>query len=342
MTKGADNLSYKNFEERCELAIRSLQLCQAHDDITVTRLSGGVASDIAAVAVQGRMVCVKFALDKLRVEVDWFAPVHRSQAEFAWLSVANRVVPNAVPKLYGWSEAANGFAMEYIDGNNVSNWKEALLSGVHDDGESRSVATIIGRVHAESSAPGFDRSAFENMNDFESLRIDPYLRYTALKHPDHASLITSLANGLAQSTLALVHGDVSPKNILLRSGQPILLDAECATMGDPAFDVAFYLNHLMLKSLHLPHSCLNLLESAQQFWSAYADQITWEAVPQMQARVVALLPALMLARVDGKSPAEYLSDNTRDKVRQIALKQLNRPTNSLQDLIERLKKETLG
>lgn len=327
------------FELHCKSVVESLGLCRSDEVSSIRRLTGGVASDIAAVTFGGQTVCVKFALEKLRVNEDWFAPIHRGKTEFAWLTVASHVVPKAVPKLYGWSDSENGFAMEYIDGTDVCLWKSNLLAGAHDKGEACAVATTIGRIHAASTNPKFDRSAFDTAADFESLRIDPYLRFTASRHPDLAPRLITLADRLAQSRLALVHGDVSPKNILMRAGQPIILDAECASMGDPAFDIAFCLNHLLLKSIHLPECRTNLRDATLQFWNAYALQITWEDKNKMEARVTALLPALMLARIDGKSPVEYLSEVSRTAVRAIARPLIKTPVENIRAFLEAMQQE---
>lgn len=343
---------HTTFEARCKSALESLGLCRSEDVLQVRPLAGGVASDIAAVSyekricesgnngVEQRTVCVKFALEKLRVEEDWFAPLHRGKAEYAWLNAASLIVPGAVPTILGWCHAENGFVMEYIDGVNVTLWKSKLLAGTPDSGEAVMVANTIGQIHAGSSLPEFDRTAFNTAADFESLRTEPYLRFTATKYPQLASSLISLADQLSRSRVALVHGDVSPKNILLRAEQAVILDAECATMGDPAFDVAFCLNHLLLKSIHMPAIRDNLLLATLNFWDAYATHIVWESKMELQARVSALLPALMLARVDGKSPVEYLSQPSQEQVRSIAYPLINEPVSTIQAIIKTVQSET--
>lgn len=300
--------------------------------LEVRPLAGGVASDIAVVSLPGREVCVKFALAKLKVAEDWHAPVHRNKAEFAWLSAATACVPENVPKLFGWSADDNGFAMEFLTGETVYLWKDALLAAAPDRGEAQAVAAVLGRIHAASTAPDFDRSPFQNRDDFRALRLEPYLSFTARKHPDLAPQLTELVTSLYEADAVLVHGDVSPKNILFRDGEPIILDAECATMGDPSFDLAFCLNHLLLKALHLPASQKVLLASVLRFWSSYAPLVDWEDVADLEARVAALLPALMLARVDGKSPVEYLSEASQARVRALAVPLIARPVRRLVDL----------
>jgi thiamine kinase-like enzyme len=118
---------------------------------------------------------------------------------------------------------------------------------------------------------------------------------------------------------ALIHGDVSPKNILIGPDGPVFLDAECACFGDPAFDLAFCLNHLLLKCLWVPEAKAGFLECFEQLADAYRRDIDWEAPAQFEERVAALLPGLLLGRVDGKSPVEYLQENRdKDRVREVA------------------------
>jgi aminoglycoside phosphotransferase (APT) family kinase protein len=280
---------------------------------------------------------VKFALPRLKVAEDWRAPVHRNRAEYRWLEFAATVAPDAVPKLYGWSAAQNGFAMEYLGGPDVYLWKAALLGGAPDRGEAALVGDLLGRVHAASARPDFERDGFRNRDDFFALRIEPYLIHTAGRHPDLAPAIRRLADALYAADIALVHGDVSPKNILVRSQRPVLLDAECATVGDPAFDVAFCLNHLVLKAIHLPPSRDGLLRSIGSLWDAYRPHVGWEAPSTLDGRVAALLPALMLARIDGKSPVEYLTETGRSTTRDLARDLIATPPSTLASLVETLR-----
>lgn len=328
------------FEQRCAKLIANLGIAGADQVLAVKPLTGGVASDIAVVSLPGREICVKFALAKLKVADDWRAPVHRNKAEYAWLKAAAACAPENVPELYGWSAADNGFAMEYLGGHDVYLWKGALLASAPDQGEAQAVAAVLSRIHAASAAPGFDRTPFQNRDDFYALRLEPYLNFTAGKHPDLASKLSALVDSLYAAEAVLVHGDVSPKNILFRNGTPMILDAECATMGDPSFDVAFCLNHLILKALHLPAARQALLASALRFWEHYAPGVVWEDKAALEGRIAALLPALMLARIDGKSPVEYLSDQRRSQVRALAVPLITDPVRSLQDLVAAIDRDS--
>lgn len=322
-----------SFEQRCLTLLSNLDLAQAKDVVSIRPLTGGVASDIGVVSLSDRKVCVKFALAKLKVAEDWRAPVHRNKSEYAWLAAARHCVPENVPQLFGWSEKDNGFAMEFLEGKKVYLWKQALLSSAPDRNEAIGVAEVLGRIHAMSAAAGFDSRPFHNRDDFRALRLEPYLSFTASRHPDVQKQFSGLVDELYNSDIALVHGDVSPKNILFRQGKPIILDAECATMGDPCFDVSFCINHLILKAAHIPSCAKELLGSVEGFWKTYAEAVNWEDLSGLEKRIAKLIPALMLARVDGKSPVEYLSDTERATIRVLALSLIKQPVESVPELV---------
>jgi Ser/Thr protein kinase RdoA (MazF antagonist) len=197
-------------------------------------------------------------------------------------------------------------------------WKAELLGGRVDVDAARQVGDLVGRLHAASAADAEAPGRFATDDNFDALRIEPIFRATAELHPDLRGHLDRLAERTTEIDLAVVHGDVSPKNILLGVGGPVILDAECAWFGDPAFDIAFCVNHLLLKAVHLPDSALPLLESARTLIAAHGARIDWEPPAELEARVLALLPALALARIDGKSPVEYLDDPARQIVRALA------------------------
>ena len=313
--------------------IEELHLGRSSAIQSIAPLTGGVASDIVKVVIGDRTICLKCALEKLRVSEDWQAPTHRNKAEYAWLQVAARVNPRGALQLLGRSQSEPCFAMEYIEGDDVFLWKARLLAGEVSLEEARRVGSALGRIHSASSSDSFVRDDFANQADFYQLRLDPYLNFTAIRHPQAADRLGSLVSRLEGADKVLIHGDVSPKNIMFRSGVPIFLDAECATMGDASFDVAFCLNHLVLKAIHLPAARSALLDAVQAFWDSYASEVDWESCESLESRTCELLPALMLARVDGKSPVEYLSDANRQVTREISQFQLERQSTRIADIV---------
>lgn len=326
----------QDISTRSQELLAELGLIQPDENITATPLTGGVASDIAHIRTSHHEYCVKFALQKLKVEADWFAPTHRNLAEYAWLKYAASQHTEMAITLFGQSAQHHGFVMEYLNGADVYLWKNALLEGTSTGKEAAIIGRAVGIIHASSSQSNFDRTPFYNKDDFKDLRIEPYLLYTAAQHPDLQGTLHHLADRLYHSELVLIHGDVSPKNIFLRQSSPIILDAECATMGDPVFDIAFCLNHLVLKASHLPDYRQAYLGYVHQFWENYSPHICWENPKALEARLCALLPALMLARIDGKSPVEYLEENTRNQIRSVSRHLLHNPNPSLAETLTHL------
>lgn len=318
-----------------ELGISSI------DEIkSITSLTGGVSSDIARIDTEEKSFCVKFALSQLKVAEEWHAPVHRNEAEYEWLKLAAKIAPETSIKLYGHSKNLHGFVMEYLDGDQVYLWKTALLNEQEIKNEAELVGDTLGKIHAASTEKDFDITPFQNSDDFHALRIEPYLLFTAKQYPSLKQQLHKLGDRLYQSKTVLVHGDVSPKNILFRHSVPIILDAECATMGDASFDLAFCLNHLILKAIHLPNSRVKLLSSVLEFWQAYKTWINWEDSKELESRICQLLPALMLARIDGKSPVEYFQEDiVKQQVRDISIPLIKQPVSLLKDLTEQIKNQ---
>ena len=269
-------------------------------------LAGGVSSQIWRVDLPGRSLCVKRALPRLKVGDDWEAPVSRNAYEWAWLCFAAEHQPQAVPRPLAHDAAAGLFVMSFLPPETYPVWKQLLLEGVIEPGVAAQVSVVLAGLHSASAHRDDLAQTFDTLPNFHALRLEPYLLATAARHPDLADRLQALALRTGSTRLALVHGDISPKNILVGPHGPVLLDAECAWYGDPAFDVAFCLNHLLLKCLVQPSRTEDLLEAFATFVATYFDAARFEARDSLEARVASLLPALLLARIDGKSPVEYL------------------------------------
>lgn len=282
-------------------------------------LDGGVSSEIWRVELPGRLLCLKRALPRLRVAQLWEAPVDRNHFEAAWFRVAGEICPEAVPKLLGEDAADGLFAMEYLDPRTHPVWKHLLRDGWTDPAAAASVGEILARIHAATSGDAGIAREFATDNSFYALRIEPYLIAASRAHPDLAGPLVLLAETTARTRLALVHGDVSPKNILIGPRGPVFLDAECAWYGDPAFDLAFCLNHLLLKCLWNRAAVAGFLACFDRLAEAYLGRVAWEKREVLEARAARLLPGLLLARIDGKSPVEYVTlEADKERVRRVA------------------------
>lgn len=312
--------------------IRRAGLVADADTPAFTALAGGVSSDIWLVETPTTRFCVKRALPALRVAADWQVPVERSVYEAAWLKGAAKVVREAVPRLLADDPEAGMLAMEYLAPEDHLWWKGELMAGRVTPAVAETVGDRLGRIHAGFARDPAAPATFASDAIFRAIRLEPYLEATARAHPDLAGQLMALVERTAATRRTVVHGDVSPKNILLGPDGPVFLDAECAWFGDPAFDLAFCLNHLLLKCLVDRDAVPPLLSSFDALRAAYLRRVDWEEPAELESRAASLLPGLFLARVDGKSPAEYIeSDADRDMIRRTAMPLITTPPARLVD-----------
>lgn len=287
--------------------------------VTWAPLTGGVSSEIWQVDLPTGSLCVKRALPQLKVAGLWEAPTSRNAVEWEWLRFAAAHAPDAVPHPLAHDPELGMFAMSFLDPVDYPVWKRQLLDGVAVPATARAVGEILGKLHAASAGDAGIAKAFQTTDNFYALRLEPYLLATARRHPDLGRQLSALVERTGEARIALVHGDVSPKNILIGARGPVILDAECAWYGDPAFDLAFCLNHFLLKCLANPGATDGFLACFRELSAAYLERVDWQDGEEVEARAATLLPALLLARIDGKSPVEYLTDETQKSlVREVA------------------------
>ena len=300
------------------------------EPITLEPCGGGVSCDVFKVALRNGDVCVKQALPQLRVEADWRVSPDRSHVEAMWLEQAGRHgVP--APKVLFEEPESHFFIMTFFAEDTHSVWKAQLAQGHADAEFAGLVGAVLARMHNGTAGSEEIAATFDNADLFEDLRIDPFILYCARQYPEFSKRLEGIAERTRGERRALIHGDFSPKNILCGPDGPVILDAECATYGDPAFDLAFCATHLLLKSLWQFEAFEALTADASAFMASYL-----EASDERDAtaeRVVDLIAALLLARVDGKSPAEYLDAAAQAKVRRTALAWLGNPPASPEALI---------
>lgn len=305
--------------------------------MTVRPLTGGVSSDIVHIRLaDGRDYASKRALPKLKVAMDWEAPVERNRYEVAWLKRAATIVPGGAPAVIAESDTHGIVILDYLPPQNYVLWKSEMLAGRADPAIPARVASLLGRIHAATLNDPAVAAEFPTDHLIDALRLDPYLRTTAKRHPDLADRILAVVATTASTKLALVHGDASPKNILVSKidGHPVLLDAETAWYGDPAFDAAFLLNHLLLKSVHVPGIGPELRRQTNELFAIWLGHFPENLRASLEQRTAALLPCLFLARVDGKSPVEYLAEDNRERVREIAKPLIAHPESTIAAVIE--------
>jgi aminoglycoside phosphotransferase (APT) family kinase protein len=311
-------------------ALSRMGLLTAGERAKFVELAGGVSARIVSVTTPTQILCVKQALARLKVRADWAAPLSRNAAEVSWLRMVGKISPHSVPSVLGEDRLSSTFAMTYLDPATYPVWKSQLLDRVVDQSVPVQLAQLLLRIHNLTAGNPDMEKAFATDASFLALRLEPYFGATAAIHREIAAALEELSRSTLAERRAVVHGDVSPKNVLIGPKGPLLLDAECAWYGDPAFDLAFCLNHLLLKCVVLPDQADALLQSFDAMVETYLAGIEWEPVKQFESRAAALLPALLLSRIDGKSPVEYVRhERSRQAIREFAIPLILNPPASL-------------
>ena len=295
-------------------------LLREEDSVDVIVLPGGVSSDVVAVTGPDTQYVVKRALPRLHVAEEWLADEQRIVAEARALREAGALRPGTVPTVIDLDEEARTLVLERAPAS-WKNWRDALISGEFDDSVPRTLGEAL--AHWQRMTAQHPPTDLRETRVFTQLRIDPFYRYVAARHPQVAGRINTAADELLATHECLVHGDLSPKNILYGGGELWLLDWEAAHVGDPCFDLAHLLTHLVIKAVHRPSDAGRYHRTAELFLHSYRD--AGGSALGDQSALATNLGCLLLARVDGKSPAPYLRPAEQDAVRSLALRILTAP-----------------
>jgi 5-methylthioribose kinase len=300
-------------------------------------LRGGVSNKTVLLQhSDGSSWVLKQALPKLRVQADWFSDPARIQVEAHALRYFPLVAPaNTIPKLLFEDPKQHLLAMEAVPEPH-ENWKERLLSGRLD----RDLITQFGRLLADVHGRSYHLRqelfpTFKNREFFETLRLEPYYQFTGERVPEAASFLHDLIEANRTHCATLVHGDYSPKNVLVYQGRLVLLDYEVVHIGDPGFDLGFSLTHLLSKGHHLKDHRSAFLAGAMGYWETYkseTESASWFS--GVETRAVNNTIACLLARTSGRSPLEYLSDQERRKQKDVALHLITQRPDNVPALIE--------
>jgi aminoglycoside phosphotransferase (APT) family kinase protein len=306
-------------ESRLHLAdladyLEGRQVLSGLDAVDVRVLSGGVSADVFAVQSGDVGVVVKQALGQLKVATTWQADRGRVVVEADALRLAGTIVPGSVPAVYDIDPERYALVIERAP-EDFRNWKDDLLAGhIRTDVGAR-LGTLLATWHSATMDRPDVVGPFGDKTSFVELRIEPFYRSVARRNPPLQHGLSALTERLLASQVCLVHGDFSPKNILTNGAREWVLDWEVAHLGDPMFDLAFLLTHLITKALHRPESATALRSLGDTFLSAYRRTAARPTdLPYLGAHVA----ALVLARIDGTSPVDYLDGPARQHARRVA------------------------
>ncbi len=278
---------------------------------------------------------LKQALPKLRVKDDWFSDVSRIHREAEGIRVLAGLAPAGIILPFVFEdEAAHILAMDAAP-EPYTNWKSELLAGRVDDSLVEAFGRILGQIHRRFDTAAYPSDGLlRDRSFFESLRLAPYYQASAERAPEAAPFIEALIRETRASAVTIVHGDYSPKNVLVHAGRLILLDHEVIHIGDPAFDVGFSLTHFLSKAHHLPEKRTRFADAARRHWAAYeaeAGGVDW--FDGVERRAVAHTLACLLARVVGRSPLEYLDEVERRRQRDAVVMLMGQVPARVEELI---------
>ncbi len=313
-------------------------------------LGGGVSNIVVRVdfADPADSVVIKQSFPRLRVHQEWLADqarIHREASALRYLG--DVLLQSSLPSvIYDDPEHFLFIMTAAPDGTRT--WKDDLLSGHIDTRVAAEVGRLLGTMHQRSAVSGDvvppALREFADQRCFVQLRIDPYHRATGTAHADLAGAIEAEAQAMLDHRLCLVHGDYSPKNVIVTGTEEeptaFLLDFEVVHLGNPVFDLAFMLNHLTLKAIHRPDFVAQYNAAGTAFWSAYCcNSQTFATDPvRLQLETIRQMGVLLLARIDGKSPAEYITTNAQKSLaRRLGRMILANEIQSLPDLHDALR-----
>jgi len=306
-------------------------LVRGGEEISVRELGGGVSNIVLLVEWPGhpeRRWVLKQSLGKLRVKDDWRSERSRIFREAQSLQALRPVLgAAALPEVVHIDREKFLYVMTAAPLGSQP-WKDVLLARRADRPVAHNAALLLAKIINASRDDAALASPFHDRTVFDQLRIDPYYRTTAARHLDLRREFDDLINTSLEIRTALVHGDYSPKNLLVRGHEIFLIDFEVVHWGDPSFDAAFLMNHLFLKAFHQPSASPQFLALVFEFQNTLLAALYPEALAGFEAMTLRHLGGLLLARIDGKSPVEYIRDEgTKSRVRQAARRLLlERPT----------------
>lgn len=285
-------------------------------------LTGGVSSSVVAVEGPEGGVVVKRALATLRVPGEWHADPRRSILEGKALGALRRITPDRVPQVLDLDPASCTFVMELAP-RGAQDWRTRLLERPADPKVGRDLGSTLAAWHRETWTPWPGAAAFaRGAAGLEELRLRPFHERVAARFPAVAAQVLGLAEELRAHRWCLVHGDFSPKNVLVADRFMWVIDPEVAHIGDPVFDIAFLGTHLALTAIARPAFAGSLGAT----WAAFLDEYARRGLAMApDDRLAAHIGCLLLARTDGLSPEPGLTSSQAELARHIGLALLSRP-----------------
>lgn len=305
-----------------------------NSSVSIEPMSGGISNSVLKIISGKDQFVLKQALPRLRVNSEWFSDVARSNVEKQALKFLPQIIPGITPKLIYEDESNYLFIMECAPESSVT-WKSLLMRQDCNEQVARKVGAILGRLHDETHNLQDAKNLFGNKKFFYQLRIEPFFEFLQWKHPDLKSQINQHIAHCLERESSLVIGDYSPKNILVHEENVMVIDFEVIHYGDSSFDLGFLTTHLLLKSLNFKKFRRRYFNVLREIVEGYFSHVHFSKRDELEALAVQQLAWLMLARVDGKSPIEYITEESdKQSIRYASYEILHNQMKTYQEVID--------
>ena len=300
-----------------------------------SRLKGGVSSEVYKVVTKKNIYCIKRSLKKLLVQKEWIVDQNRIYYEYLWLVHCKKILKQNVPVIYDFNKEENYIIMEYLDNTKYKTLKELYFEKKINFSTIKSISKHLYKIHSLSNDVKTMKIFRRNNQNFFDLRLDPYFNEVARVFPELNDKVKQINKSYRENSSTLVHGDFSPKNILIGKNRILYLDAECCNYGDPVFDLVFFSNHLLIKSMYFESKKKEFLEAFKIFYNHYLKNFNKKNKINYLKRIIDMIPIMLLARVDGKSPVEYIkSKKLKNNIREKSFKMIKYKLLDLDDIIK--------
>ena len=303
--------------------------------IQYKKLTGGVSSEVYHVKTNKNNYCIKRSLKRLLVKKKWIANTNRIKFEYLWLKHCQNILKRNIPNTYEFNNKKKYIVMEYLKTSQYKTLKQLYFNKIINVNTIRSISKHLYKIHSNSNNYKTKKTFEGNYKNFYDLRLDPYFNEVGRVYPKYKGYIKKINENYIKHSNTLVHGDFSPKNILVGKNKIIYLDAECCNFGDPVFDLVFFTNHLLIKSIFFKDKSQEFIKLYISFYKEYLSNLSTKNFNSYIDRIIKMTPIMLLSRVDGKSPVEYINKvKIKNIIRKKSFLLLDSKISSLNDIIK--------